>query len=111
MAFFGGISNAVNSILTSSGTTNGVGIPNKDTARYPSLQGFMGNMMKKDDNSPSFTNLFSIPLPPIWFWWQMLSVMMLLAIIGRMAYLLDKDDYPDMEADTETFEEEYDNVH
>ena len=60
MAFLGGITGAVNSILTSSGTTNGVGIPNKDTARYPSLQGFMGNMMKKDDNSPSFTNLFSI---------------------------------------------------
>tara|TARA_B100001996_G_scaffold315039_1_gene257815 strand:+ start:356 stop:1246 length:891 start_codon:yes stop_codon:yes gene_type:complete len=61
MAFLSGIANAVNSILTTgSGTTNGIGIPNEDSARYPSLQGFMGNMMKKDDNSPSFTNLFSV---------------------------------------------------
>ena len=59
MAFF----SAINALLTTnsgSGTTNGIGIPRKDTARYPSLQGFISNTMKKDDNSPSFTNLFSI---------------------------------------------------
>ena len=56
------IVNSVSSILTSnSGNNNsGIGIPNKDTARYPSLQGFISNTMKKDDNSPSFTNLFSV---------------------------------------------------
>ena len=58
----GNIVKSVSSILTSnSGNNNsGIGIPNKDTARYPSLQGFISNTMKKDDNSPSFTNLFSV---------------------------------------------------
>lgn len=43
-----------------------MGIPNPESARYSSLQEFIG-FFKTDDNNPSFTNLFSVHFatPPV----------------------------------------------
>jgi len=59
------------------------------------LTGFVGGWL--------FTNLFSIPLPPIWFWWLLIAIFILLIIVGRMAYILNKEGYPDDE-DTDTYD-------
>ena len=58
------------------------------------------------------TNLFSIPLPPAWFWWLVIAIIVALLFIGWISYLLNHDDYPefDIDTDTETYEE-VDNVH
>ena len=54
------------------------------------------------------TNLFSIPLPPVWFWWLVVAFVFAILIIAWIAYLLNNDDYPDIypynDDDTETYE-------
>ena len=40
----------------------GTGVPKEENARYPSLQNFVSSTIKDDDNSPAFTNLFSVSM-------------------------------------------------
>ena len=61
------------------------------------------------------TNLFSIPLPPTWFWWVLVAFLSAILIIAWIAYLLNNDDYPDIypykDDDTETYTGDKNDVH